>query len=223
MKAVIILSGGADSSTLGYLLKSQGYNELICVTYNYGQKQVKELEFAKIIAEKLNAVHHIIDVTFMKKFLKGSGLTDDSIDVPHGAYTKENMSITVVPNRNTMLLSMAWSIACVEKADVLAYGAQCGDHYLYPDTRPDYFNAMNLALRLGTEDCRKNNLELIAPLLHKSKAEVITLGHKLGVPFEDTWSCYEGGEVHCGKCGACQSRAGGFKEAKVIDPTVYAL
>lgn len=223
MKAVIILSGGADSSTLGYLLKSQGYNQLICVTYNYGQKQVKELEFAKIIAKKLNAVHHIIDVTFMKKFLKGSGLTDDSIDVPHGAYTKENMSITVVPNRNTMLLSMAWSIACVEKADVLAYGAQCGDHYLYPDTRPDYFNAMNLALRLGTEDCRKNNLELIAPLLHKSKAEVITLGHKLGVPFEDTWSCYEGGEVHCGKCGACQSRAGGFKEAKVIDPTVYAL
>jgi len=220
-KAVLILSGGADSSTLGYWLKSQGYQDLICVTFNYGQKQIIEIESAKKIAKNLNAVHHIIDVTFLKQFLKGSSLTDENINVPHGAYTKENMSITVVPNRNTMLLSIAWSIACVEKADVLAYGAQCGDHYLYPDTRPDYFNAINLALRLGTEDCRNENLELIAPLLKKSKAEVVKLGIDLGVPFEDTWSCYEGGDIHCGKCGACQNRIQGFIEADIMDPTKY--
>ena len=221
MKAVLILSGGADSSTLGYWLKEQGYKDLICITFNYGQKQVIEIESAKKIANNLGAVHHIIDLTFMKSFLKGSGLTDDSIKVPHGAYTKENMAITVVPNRNTMLLSIAWSVACVEKADVLAYGAQCGDHYLYPDTRPDYFRAINLALRLGTEDCRQENLELIAPLLRKSKAEVIELGHQLEVPFADTWSCYEGDSVHCGKCGACQGRRNGFIEANIPDPTTY--
>ncbi|MBY0379934.1 MAG: 7-cyano-7-deazaguanine synthase QueC [Burkholderiales bacterium] len=221
MKAVLILSGGIDSSTLGYWLKADGYNELICITYNYGQKQVIEIESAKQIAKKLNATHHIIDVTFMKKFLKGSGLTDDNVNVPHGAYTKDNMAVTLVPNRNTMLLSMAWSIACVEKADVLAYGAQCGDHYLYPDTRPDYFSAINLALRLGTEYCRKDNLELIAPLLRKSKDAVIKLGNQLGVPFTDTYSCYEGGEIHCGKCGACQSRMCGFTDANISDPTKY--
>jgi 7-cyano-7-deazaguanine synthase len=221
MKAVLILSGGADSSTLGYYLKSTGYSDLICITFDYGQKQVVEIEFAEKIANKLNAIHHIIDVTFMKQFLKGSALTDNSINVPHGEYTKENMSITVVPNRNTMLLSIAWSIACVENADVLAYGAQCGDHYLYPDTRPDYFNAMNLALRLGTEGCRKDKLELIAPLLQKSKSDVIKLGQELGVPYQDTWSCYDDGDLHCGRCGACQNRIQGFFRANIVDPTQY--
>ncbi|MFN8769786.1 MAG: 7-cyano-7-deazaguanine synthase QueC [Neisseriaceae bacterium] len=221
MKAVLILSGGLDSTTLGYMLRDQGYKDLICITFNYGQKQQIEIEYAKRAVKKLHAKHHIIDITFMKEFLKGSGLTDDSVAVPHGEYTKENMQVTVVPNRNTMLLSIAWSIACVEGADVLAYGAQCGDHYLYPDTRPDYFSAINLALRLGTEDCRKDNLELIAPLLKKSKDEVVKLGHLLQVPFEDTWSCYEAGDIHCGLCGACYNRKHGFIDSNIPDPTIY--
>lgn len=221
MKAVLILSGGLDSSTLGYLLKKQGYSDLICITFNYGQKHVIEIESAKKIANSLKARLHIMDMTFLKDFLKGSGLTDDSAAVPHGEYTKENMQVTVVPNRNSMMLSLAWTIACTEKADVLAYGAQCGDHYLYPDTRPDYFTAINLALRLGSEDCRQEHLNLIAPLINMSKAEVIKLGLELKVPFELTWSCYEGGDRHCGLCGACQTRKQGFKEAAVTDPTIY--
>lgn len=221
MKATLILSGGLDSTTLGYWLKKQGYTDLTCITFNYGQKQKIEIEQAQQLAGKLNATHNIIDITFLKNFLKGSSLVDDSIKVPHGSYTKENMQVTVVPNRNTIMLSIAWSIACVEKSDVLAYGAQCGDHYLYPDTRPDYFSAINLALRLGTEDCRKDDLQLIAPLLNKSKAEVVKLGHELNVPFELTWSCYEGGKVHCGQCGACQSRKNGFIESAIPDPTKY--
>ena len=218
---MLILSGGLDSTTLGYWLKSQGYTDLNCITFNYGQKQNVEIKHAKIIANKLNATHNIIDITFLKDFLKGSSLVDDSIKIPHGSYTKENMQVTVVPNRNTIMLSIAWSIACVEKADVLAYGAQCGDHYLYPDTRPDYFSAINLALRLGTEGCRNEGLQLIAPLLNKSKGEVVKLGHELHVPFNLTWSCYDGGELHCGLCGACQNRQEGFREANIIDPTTY--
>lgn len=220
-KAVLILSGGLDSSTLGYWLKANGYNELVCITYNYGQRQVLELAAAKKIAATLNAQHHIIDLTFMQKFLTTSSLTNHDIAVPHGEYNKENMQVTVVPNRNTMLLSFAWTIACNEQADILAYGAHGGDHYIYPDTRPDYFNALNLALRLGTEDSRKINLHLVAPFIHLKKAEIIKIGHELNVPFADTWTCYEGGNTHCGLCGSCQNRKQGFIQAGIADPTSY--
>lgn len=219
-KALLILSGGMDSCTLAHMYKAEGH-DLECISFNYGQKQIIELEHAQKIAKKLNVKHQIVDVSFLKNIFKNSALTDDSIPVPHGAYTKENMSVTMVPNRNTILLSIAWSIACVEKADILAYGAQCGDHYLYPDTRPDYFSAINLALRLGTEDCRNPNLELQAPLLKLSKAEVIKLGLKYNVDYSKTYSCYEGGELHCGKCGACQNRIKAYQELGLKDPIIY--
>jgi 7-cyano-7-deazaguanine synthase len=221
MKAVLILSGGLDSSTLGYWLKNNGYDELICISYNYGQRQIIELEAAKKITHYLGAKHHIIDITFLQQYLGSSSLTNHQLAVPHGEYSKENMQLTVVPNRNSVLLSLAWTIACVEQADALAYGAQGGDHYLYPDTRPDYFNAINLALRMGTEDSRKSNLHLLAPFIHLNKAQVIQLGQQLCVPFADTWTCYEGGSIHCGLCGACQNRKQGFNDAKVADPTCY--
>ncbi len=221
MRAVLILSGGLDSSTLGYWLKNEGYSDLTCITFNYGQKHAIEIEFAKKIANNLKAQHHILDMTFLNAFLKGSSLTDDSVVIPHGEYTKENMQVTVVPNRNSMMLSLAWTVACTEKADVLACGIQSGDHYVYPDTRPDYFTSINLALRLGSKGSRQKNLNVIAPLISKSKAEVIKLGSELKVPFELTWSCYESGDMHCGLCGACQSRKQGFKEAAVTDHTNY--
>lgn len=221
MKAVIILSGGIDSSTLAYWLNQQNYNQLIALTFNYGQKQIIELTAAKTIATNLAAVHKIIDISFMKDFLQGSSLTDNTIAVPHGVYTKNNMQLTVVPNRNSMFLSMAWAIACVERADILAYGAQGGDHYLYPDTRIDYINALNLALRLGTEDCRPDHLQLIAPLVNMSKEQIVKLGTELAVPYADTYSCYQGDIIHCGLCGACQNRKLGFNNAEIADPTIY--
>lgn len=225
MKAVLILSGGLDSSTLAYWLKANNYSELVCVTFNYGQKQIIELKSAEAIAKKLNAVHNIVDISFIKNFLSysSSSLTNPALDVPHGEYTKENMQSTVVPNRNSMLLTMAWTIACIEKADVLAYGAHGGDHYVYPDTRPEYFNAINLSLRLGSEDSRKDNLSLIAPFIHWDKAAIVCEGAKLGVPFELTWTCYEGGDLHCGLCGACHQRKKSFIEAQVSDPTRYKV
>ena len=223
MKAILILSGGLDSSTLAYWLKVNGYNDLVCVTFNYGQKQIIELKSAQAISARIGATHHIVDISFIRNFLGNSksSLTNPDIAVPHGEYTKENMQSTVVPNRNSMLLTTAWTIACIEQADALAYGAHGGDHYVYPDTRPDFFNAINLSLRLGTEDSRKDNLNLIAPFLYWDKAAIVKEGHKLGVPFELTWTCYEGGEIHCGLCGACHQRKKGFTDAGIIDPTKY--
>jgi 7-cyano-7-deazaguanine synthase len=212
-----------DSSTLGYWLKANNYNELVCITFNYGQKQIIELKYAANIAKKLGATHHIYDISFIKDLLShsSSSLTNPELNVPHGEYTKENMQSTVVPNRNSMLLSIAWTIACVEKADVVAYGAHAGDHYIYPDTRPDYLDAINLSLRLGSEDCRKESLNLIAPFINWDKSAIIQEGARLGVPFELTWTCYEGGEIQCGLCGACSGRKKGFADAKILDPTIY--
>lgn len=212
-----------DSSTLGYWLRANSYSELICLTFDYGQKQIIELKHAAIIAKKLGAVHHIIDISYIKKYLShsGSSLTNPDIAVPHGEYTFENMQSTVVPNRNSLLLTTAWTIACIEQADVLAYGAHTGDHYIYPDTRPEYLDAINTSLRLGTEGSRKDNLKLIAPFINWSKSAIVQEGARLGVPFELTWTCYEGGDIQCGLCGACVSRKKAFADTKTTDPIIY--
>ena len=215
MKAVLILSGGLDSSTLAYWLKANGFNEIICITFDYGQKQIIELEYAKGIAKKIGAEHRVIDMSFIKKFLSksSSSLTNSAIDVPHGEYTKENMQSTVVPNRNSMMLTIAWTIACVEQANALVY--------IYPDTRPEYFEAINKSLRMGSEGSREDDLKLLAPFITWHKADIVKEGHRLGVPFADTWTCYEGGEHHCGLCGACSERKKAFIDAGISDPTVY--
>jgi 7-cyano-7-deazaguanine synthase in queuosine biosynthesis len=164
LKAVLILSGEADSSTLGYWLKNEGYTELICITYNYDQKQIIEIESAKKIAKNLNASHRIIDIK--------ADSANNSILIPNEGCTKENKSITT---DTSLLLSIAWTIACEEKADVLAYGAYSGDYQADFDICLNYFNAMNLALRSGTEKSRKDNLKLIIPFIHKSTTKMMDL------------------------------------------------
>jgi 7-cyano-7-deazaguanine synthase len=221
-KVVLILSGGMDSSTLLYKYIKDGYL-VKCISFDYGQKHKIELQYASKLAILHNLEHKIIDVSFMKDILTKSSLINNDINIPHGEYSKYNMLSTVVPNRNTILLSIAWAFACNEDADILAYGAQSGDHYLYPDTRMDYFLAMNLALRLGTEDCRVDNLQLEAPLICLHKHEVLQLGLKYGVDYSLTYSCYEGNEIHCGKCGACQSRKKAFLQLNLLDPTKYIV
>lgn len=219
-KAVVVLSGGIDSSTLAYHLKKQNY-DLICVSFNYGQKHIKELDSAKFIAAELNATHQIIDLSFMQNFLQTSSLINSDIENPKEEYKRDNMLITVVPNRNTMMLSIAWTIACVNNAHVVAFGPHKGDNYVYADCRPDYFMAMNLSLRLGTIDSRHEELELIAPFINMTKLEIVKLGYTLNVPFAKTWSCYDGKEVHCGKCGTCLQRKDAFIIADISDPTIY--
>lgn len=218
--AVVVLSGGLDSSTLAYHLHNSGYN-LICVSFDYGQKHIRELESASIISKNLGASHHIISLDFMRQYLQSSSLVNNDIDNPKKEYDRDNMLVTVVPNRNTMMLSLAWTIACDSDAELLAFGPHKGDNYVYADCRPDYFYAMNLALRLGTIDSRRDNLELAAPFIHMTKTDIIKLGKKLNVPFELTWSCYDGKDIHCGKCGTCIQRRQSFIDANISDPTKY--
>lgn len=221
-KAVIILSGGLDSSTLAYHLHSEGY-ALTCISFDYGQKHIKELQSAAEIAKSLNAEHHIINLSYMNHFLQDSSLVNQELENPKEEYARDNMLITVVPNRNTMMLSLSWTIACARNAEILAFGPHKGDNYVYADCRPDYFTAMNLALRLGTIDSRHEDLRLVAPFINWTKTDIVNRGAELGVPFAKTWSCYDGRELHCGLCGTCRQRKQAFIDAGISDPTRYEV
>lgn len=206
--------------TLAYWLKSQGY-DLHLVSFDYGQRHRRELECAAWQASHLQAEHTIIDISGIRPLLKGSALTDD-VAVPHGHYAEETMRATVVPNRNAIMLSIAWGLACTSEAEVLACGVHAGDHFIYPDCRPQFIDQLDIALRTGTQGHRSDELGLIAPFVHKTKTDIAAIGGELGVRFDQTWTCYEGGEVHCGKCGACTERREAFRDSKVADPTTYA-
>jgi len=217
MRAVVIYSGGMDSSVLLYdLLLRQGF-EVKALGVNYGQRHAKELYAAKRIAEKLGVEYRVADLRALRQFMQGSSQTDAAVEVPDGHYEEGTMRKTVVPNRNSIMLNVAAAWAISLKYDAIAYAAHAGDHAQYPDCRPAFVNAMrNL---LSTVDW--SPLELLAPFSDMSKADIARLGADIGVPFEETWSCYKGLEKHCGFCGTCQERVWAFQAAGVLDPTVY--
>lgn len=221
MKATLIVSGGMDSATLAYLYDSKGY-ELHLVGFDYGQRHVKELESLRDIATGLKASWEVIDLSALKKALAGAALTSDDVAVPDGHYTKETMRITVVPNRNAIMLAIATGVAVANGSDLVATGVHSGDHFIYPDCRPHFIQTLNEAFILGTEGHAKEDFHLEAPFVHSSKADIAKIGSELGVPYEKTWSCYKGGDIHCGRCGTCVERIEAFRLAEVEDPTVYA-
>ena len=216
-KAVIILSGGMDSSTLAYLLAHQGYH-LHAISFDYGQRHKKELESASAIAHALHAEHTLIDLRKIGSHLTGSALTDETVEVPHGYYAAENMRLTVVPNRNAIMLSIATGIAVAEGAEMVATAVHAGDHYIYPDCRPEFIAAFEKAMQLAN---MIPTFQIHAPFIDITKVEIARIGAALGVPYELTWTCYEGGDIHCGVCGSCQERRAGFRESGVPDPTIY--
>lgn len=216
MKAVSLLSGGMDSTTLAYWLKDKGY-DLHLVSVNYGQRHEKELVAAEGIANDLGADHQLVKVEI---WLPGSALTDGEVEVPEGHYAAESMKATVVPNRNAFMLALAFGIAIAQGADAVGCGVHAGDHAIYPDCRPAFLDAFQAMQMLATEGF--GDPILLAPFVHKSKADIVSIGDKLGVDWVGTWSCYKGGTVHCGKCGTCTERREAFSLAGVVDPTTYA-
>ena len=174
------------------------------------------------IANKLGAKYDIVDLQNITHLIGGSSLTSDDVAVPDGHYSEETMRVTVVPNRNAIMLSIATGVAVAEQADLVATGIHAGDHYIYPDCRPSFFNALNDALTLATDGHSHSNFRLEAPFINKTKAEIAALGSALGVDYSITWSCYKGGDQHCARCGTCVERIEAFIDAGVIDPTKYA-
>jgi 7-cyano-7-deazaguanine synthase len=215
-KVVAIYSGGMDSTALLYHLRAEGH-EVTALSVDYGQTHRRELDSARRICESIGLRHDIADLRGITHLLGGNSLTDTSIEVPEGHYAAENMKATVVPNRNMIMLSVAIGYAITLRALYVAYGAHAGDHTIYPDCRPEFAAAVNTAAMLADW----HQVELLRPFVRMTKAEIAKRGAELEVPFGLTWSCYKGGDVHCGRCGTCVERREAFEVAGLVDPTEY--
>ena len=218
MKTIVICSGGLDSVSLAHMVAAKGDLTRL-VSFDYGQRHAKELDFAKAAAARLGVPFQRIDMRGIGAALTGSALTSD-IDVPDGHYAEETMRITVVPNRNAIMLAIAFGVAAANGDEAVATAVHGGDHFIYPDCRPGFtraFGAMQRAALDGYAD-----VQLYTPFVERSKADIVTEGSRCGTPFAETWSCYKGGEVHCGCCGTCVERREAFHLAGIEDPTVYA-
>ncbi|MFY8275444.1 7-cyano-7-deazaguanine synthase QueC [Pseudoalteromonas sp. SSDWG2] len=214
-KVVVIYSGGMDSFTVLNKALRQGH-EVYALSFNYGQRHVKELEVAKAVCEELGVDHKIVDISAINQLIGGSSLTDD-IDVPEGHYEEESMKSTVVPNRNMILLSLAVGYAVSLKATKVFYGAHSGDHAIYPDCRPEFVKKMDDVCRIANYD----EVEIFCPYLDNSKIDILKDGLEMGLDYSKTWTCYNGREKACGKCGACQERLEAFALNNATDPLDY--
>lgn len=223
MKAVILLSGGLDSSTVLYQAKVDGC-ECYTLAFNYQQRHQRELDSAFLIAKTSGAKHQV--VSFDLRQWGGSALTDVSIDIPQKRSLDEmalSIPITYVPARNTIFLSFALGYAEAIAAERVYIGVNALDYSGYPDCRPDYIQAMQEVFHLGTKQGREGKpISIVTPLINLKKTEIIQLGNQLGVPWELTWSCYAGTNAACGVCDACRLRLTAFAELGLEDPLPYA-
>lgn len=192
----LIYSGGMDSTVLLYLYKESG-RRVVALSFNYGQRHSRELESAKTICELTGTEHHVLTLPT----LRGPTVTG-GVAIPHGHYEEESMKAIVCPNRNMIMLAYAANFAIDRDCSAVAYGCHGGDHAIYPDCRPEFVEVMRQALRI----CDWHPLELLTPFLTMTKRDIANIGKRLNVPFELTWTCYEGGNEPCGKCGSCVER-----------------
>ncbi|OGS46989.1 MAG: 7-cyano-7-deazaguanine synthase QueC [Elusimicrobia bacterium RIFOXYD2_FULL_34_15] len=211
-KAIVLLSGGLDSTTTLYLVKNK--YKCFCLIFDYGQRHRKEIENAKNVAKTAGCKYNVVKI-----FLpwKGSSLIDKNKKIPYNKSGSIGGKIpsTYVPGRNTIFLSYALSFAEAIGARKIFIGANSLDFSGYPDCRPKYFRNFNRVFKIGT---RNKNIKIETPIIYKTKKDIVKLGTKHKVPFELTWSCYSGGKHPCGKCDSCILRAKGFKEAGEEDP-----
>jgi len=217
--AVCIISGGMDSALGAKIAQEEGY-EIIALHFNYGQRtEKKELESFRKIAKKLKCVESCeIDLDFFKQ-IGASALTDSSLEVPTGG-VESGVPITYVPFRNGIFISIATALAEKHAADALFIGVVEEDSSGYPDCRDSYIKSMEESINLGTKD--ETRLEIKMPLVHMKKFEIVKKSIELGVPLEDTWSCYKNEDKACGLCDSCRLRLNGFEKAGVTDPIEYA-
>ncbi len=215
IKVIVIASGGMDSAVLLSSYKAGGY-DVRSLSLNYGQRHKRELGYAADFAANQDIPHAEIRLKQLAQVLHGSSQTVGK-RVPEGHYASENMKATVVPNRNMILLSLAIGHAIAEDVPNVAYGAHAGDHAIYPDCRPEFAETMAVAARL----CHFTPVEILRPFINKTKADIVRLGAELGVDFKQTYSCYKGRDLHCGRCGTCVERLQAFRLAGVDDPTHY--
>ncbi|MFM9590732.1 7-cyano-7-deazaguanine synthase QueC [Streptomyces scabiei] len=217
--AVIVFSGGMDSTTLVAEYQRLGY-DLLLLSFDYGQRHVRELQAARAVAAYYDAEHHIVDLTAVGALLPGSALTDRTVDVPEGHYAADSMRATVVPNRNAIMANIAVGIASARGALVVALGIHAGDHAVYPDCRPAFLDALRTSVKAALDGFHTPAVQ--APFLRFTKTHIARLAVCLNAPLALSWSCYKGGLLHCGRCGTCVERHEAFTDAGLTDPTAYA-
>ncbi len=216
MKVVVLCSGGMDSVTALYWAREK-HDVRAVLSFEYGAKHNhRELPFAAAHAARLKVPHRVIALDFIGQ-LFASDLLKTGGDIPEGHYANDNMRRTVVPFRNGIMLAAAAGFAESAEAEGLVIAAHAGDHTIYPDCREDFMRAMGEAMRTGTYA----RIELLRPFIAMDKAGIAREGNRLGVDYAQTWSCYKGGEIHCGRCGTCVERREAFQQAGLPDPTVY--
>ncbi len=216
-RAIVLLSGGVDSVTALYDA-CERCRVVACLSFHYRSKHNdRELPFARYHSEQLGIDHRFVGLDFVGEHFK-SALLKSGGDLPKSTYDIESMRSTVVPFRNAIMLSIATGLAASLGAHSVVIGAHAGDHAVYPDCRPEFMRAMAEAMQAGTYE----KIDLQRPFIDFSKAQIVARGYELGVNFRQTWSCYEGGDVHCGVCGTCRERIAAFKSAGLGDPTEYA-
>lgn len=218
MKVVVLVSGGMDSVTALYHA-AQDHEIVAALSFDYGSKHNhRELPFAAWHCKGLEVRHQVVNLPIINELFQ-SDLLRSGGDIPEGHYEADSMKQTVVPFRNGILLSIAAGYAESVEAGGLIIAAHSGDHAIYPDCREEFMRPMAEAIEAGTYA----DLKIIRPFIDQRKEEIAAIGADLGIDFSQTWSCYKGGEEHCGKCGTCVERKEAFEIAGVVDPTVYEV
>ncbi len=212
--SVIVLSGGMDSVTLLYDRQEQ---TALAITFDYGSNHnAREAACAALHCQRLGIEHLIIPLSFISQYFKSS-LLEGADAIPEGDYADENMRSTVVPFRNGIMLAVACGIAESRNLTKVLIANHFGDHDIYPDCRADFIRPMSEAMRAGTYI----GVEVCAPYTDISKADIARIGKRLGINYGETYSCYKGGERHCGRCGTCKERRDALRQAGIDDPTIY--
>lgn len=217
---VAIVSGGMDSVTLAHLLRPT-VDDFHMISVDYGQRHSRELHYALMCANDLEAQWHLVNLTSITALLDTSALTNPEVEVPEGHYAEDTMRITVVPNRNALMLDVAVAVAVAKGARFVGTAVHAGDHAVYPDCRPEFIQSFERTALLANEGFIADHFHIAAPFIDQTKADIARMGNSLGVDWTRTWSCYKGGEVHCGSCSTCFERREAFQLAGVTDPTEY--